>query len=218
MTHCQQNPLVSPLRFTAIIIILSCAVISSTLIFLPCWRCIDGDQRESLVSLVSGPWWAGTEPARGCRHHQLLGVHTGHPKETTESAQTPRRAWLWEKPSLLGSLSLPMACSYFSPDSSLLAAFRYLFPLPSPERAALPEKSRVTLSRTYSMSSILISSITPKITKTELQYCIACTFKLLCLIANILCICYISYIKPVVSTHNFFKFLFDIGGQLIYNV
>lgn len=53
MTHRQQNPLVSPLRFTAIIIILSCAVISSTLIFLPCWRCTDGDQRESLVSLVS---------------------------------------------------------------------------------------------------------------------------------------------------------------------
>ena len=54
MTHRQQNPLVSPLRFTAVIVILSCAVISSTLVFLPCWRCVDGDQRESLVSLVSG--------------------------------------------------------------------------------------------------------------------------------------------------------------------
>ena len=81
----------------------------------------------------------------------------------------------------------------------------------------LPEKSRVILSRTYSISSILMSSITPKITKTEPQCCIACTFKLLWF-ANILCICYISYIKPVVSTYNFLTFLFDIGVQLIYNV
>ena len=145
----------------------------------------------SLWSLVSA--WAGTEPARGWRHHQLLGIHTGHPKETTEYTQMPWRARLWEKPPLPGPLSLQMLCSYFSPNSSLLAAFRHLFPLPSPERSALPEKSRVTLSRTYSTSSILISSITPKITKTELDYCIACTFKLLCLIASILCICCILY-------------------------
>lgn len=197
MTHRQQNPLVSPLRFTAIIIILSCAVISSTLIFLPCWRCTDGDQREGLHEQVQSlpgadgtiSFWAFTlgiqrRPQNILKRHGEPGCGRSPPLRVL----SPFRCYVPISPL----------------DSSLLAAFRYLFPLPSLERSALPEKSRVTLSRTYSTSSILISSITPKITTTELQYCIACTFKLLCLIANILCICYISYIKPVVSTHNVF--------------
>lgn len=143
MTHRQQSALVSPLCSTAMITERLVLWFSLHSPFLLAGGALMETRHSPLCLCQQAQCLPGAD-----RHHQLLGVHIGHPKWTTE--YTPRNICKRRGGALLPRCSLPPRCSLrsdatvpLSPHSHLFWLHFDLFPLPSPETLVLPKKYRV---------------------------------------------------------------------------